>query len=132
MLAAAAQTKIEKYHFAEISPELHPELLSQCGEHLLVRGVHFFGFEGAVGGAVLETVGDGLAVGGQFLARGVGEDVEALEADEQRLSEFLEDVFDVRVGQGGREFHGGVARGAGELREILYVFDAGEELAEFG
>jgi hypothetical protein len=66
-----------------------------------VRGVHFVGFEGAVGGSVKEAAGDGLAVGGEFLAGGVAEDVEALEADEQRLAGFLQDVFDVRVGQGG-------------------------------
>ena len=41
-------------------------------------GVDLFGFEGAGGLAVVEAVGDGLAVGGDFLAGGVGEDVEAL------------------------------------------------------
>jgi hypothetical protein len=51
----------------------------------MARSVHFLGLEGAVGGAVVETVGDGLAVGGEFLAGGIGEDVEALEGNEQRL-----------------------------------------------
>ena len=59
-------------------------------------GVDFFGFERAVGCAVLEAVGDGLAVGGDLLAGGVGEDVEALGGDEQRLGEFGDDGFDLR------------------------------------
>ncbi len=63
--------------------------------------IHFLCFQRAVGSAVLETVGDGLAVGGEFLARRVVEDVEALEGDEQGLGEFEEDVFDLGVGQGG-------------------------------
>jgi hypothetical protein len=66
-----------------------------------VRGIHLFGFQRAVRSAVLEAVGDGLAVGGEFLAGGVVEDVEALEGDEQGLGEFEEDVFDFCVGQGG-------------------------------
>ena len=58
-------------------------------------GVHFLGFEGAVGGAVME------AVGGEFLAGGVVENVEALEGDQQGFGDFEEDVFDFRIGQGG-------------------------------
>jgi hypothetical protein len=54
-----------------------------------VCGVHFFGLEGAVGGAVGEAVGDRLAVGGEFLAGGVVEDVEG---NEQGLGEFEEDA----------------------------------------
>ena len=83
------------------SPELHAEFLGECGEDFLVGGVHFLGFEGAVGGAVEEAAGEGLAVGGECLAGGVAEDVEALEADEQRFAEFLQDVSDVRVGRSG-------------------------------
>ena len=49
----------------------------------------------------MEAVGDRLAVGSEFLAGGVADDVEALEADEQRLAGFLQDVFDVRVGRSG-------------------------------
>ena len=97
-----------------------------------MRGVHFLGFERAVGGAVVEAIGDGLAVGGEFLAGGVGEDIEALEGDEQGLGEFGEHGFDFRVGQGGGEFHRGVARGTGELRQVLDVVDAGEQFAQFG
>lgn len=41
-------------------------------------GVDFFGFERAGGLAVVEAVGDGFAVGGDFLATAVGEDFEAL------------------------------------------------------
>jgi hypothetical protein len=47
-----------------------------------VSRVHFLCFEGAVGGAVLEAVGDGLAVGREFLGSEVVEDVEALEGDD--------------------------------------------------
>jgi hypothetical protein len=46
-------------------------------------------------------------------------------------SELEEDVFDFGVGQGGGHFHRGIARGTGELREVLDVVDAGEQLAEF-
>jgi hypothetical protein len=66
-----------------------------------MSSIHFLGFEGTVGSSVLETVGDGLAVGGEFLAGGVVEDVEALEGDEQGLGECEEDVFDFCVVQGG-------------------------------
>ena len=48
-----------------------------------------------------ETAGEGLAVGGELLAGGIAEDVEALEGNEQWLAEFLQDVFDVGVGQVG-------------------------------
>jgi len=44
------------------SAQLHAEALGQCFEDFLVGGVHFFGFEGAVGGAVLEAVGDGFFI----------------------------------------------------------------------
>lgn len=72
-------------------------------------GVDLVSFERAGGFAVLETVGDGLAVGGDFLAGGVGEDVEALSGNEQGLGEFGDDGFDLRVRRDEREFHRGVA-----------------------
>jgi hypothetical protein len=40
-----------------------------------MRGIDFGGFQGFVGGAVGEGPGEGLAVGGEFGAGGVGEDV---------------------------------------------------------
>jgi uridylate kinase len=49
----------------------------------------------------VESVCNRLAVGGELLAGEVAEDVEALEGDEQGLGEFEEDVFDLRVVQGG-------------------------------
>ena len=72
----ALQATINQRFFA--SPKLHPEPLRQRFEHFLVGGVDLFGFERAGGFAVVEAVGDGLAVGGDLLAGGVGEDVEAL------------------------------------------------------
>jgi hypothetical protein len=42
-----------------------------------VSGINLFRFERAGGFAVMEAVGDGLAVGGDLLAGRVGEDVEA-------------------------------------------------------
>ena len=62
-----------------------------------MRRVHFPGFEGAVRGAVVEAVGDGLAVRGEFPVGGVGEDIEALAGDEQRLGEFEQDGLDLGV-----------------------------------
>ena len=41
-------------------------------------GVDLFGFERAGGVTIVEAVGDGLAVGCDLLAGGIGEDVEAL------------------------------------------------------
>ena len=67
-----------RFSVPQYLPELHPKILRQRFEHFLMGGVHFFGFEGAVGGAVLETVGDGLAVSGQLFAGGIGKNVEAL------------------------------------------------------
>lgn len=51
------------------SPELHPRLGGQRLKHLRVRDVNLFGlFEITDVGAVLEAVGEGLAVGAEFLA----------------------------------------------------------------
>lgn len=61
-----------------ILPEFYPEGFRECYEDVLVGGVKLGG--GAVSGGVtvMEAVGEGLAVGGELLAGGVGEDVEAL------------------------------------------------------
>jgi hypothetical protein len=94
-----SEPEIRVFTFPWTSPELHPDLVGQRFENLLMSCIHFLGLEGAV----LEAVGDGLAVGGDFPAGGVLEGVEVLEGNEQGRGEFEEDVFDLGVGQGGGE-----------------------------
>ncbi len=77
-------------------------------EDFLVCGIDFFGFECAFRGTVVEAVGEGFAVGGDFLAGGIGEEVEAFVGDEERFVGFFEGGFDVGVGDFDGEFHGGV------------------------
>ena len=67
----------------------------------MVSGVKLCRSAVAVCVPIVESVCNRLAVGGELLAGEVAEDVEALEGDEQGLGEFEEDVFDLRVVQGG-------------------------------
>ncbi len=61
-------------------------------------GIDFGGFEGFVAGAVSECPGEGYAVAGDLGAGGVGEDVEDIAGDEERLFLAGEEGGDFGVG----------------------------------
>lgn len=77
------------------------------------------GLEGALGGAIRESIGEGLPIRWHFGAGGVSEDIENLCADEQRFFQCLEVSGDLLRGQIGRGFHGDIARDGWELRQVL-------------
>ena len=100
-------------------------------EYSLVGGVDFGRGEGFLRVAVEEGVGHGFAVGGDFFAGGVAEDVFEFAGDEEFLLGGFHGFEDGGVAQVGRDFHGGVAAGARELRQIGCFEGGGGDLLQF-
>ncbi len=59
--------------------------------------VHLLRFEGTLGGAVGEGVGDGFFIAGKFFSAGVTEMVKAGGRDEKRVREFSKSLLDVCI-----------------------------------
>lgn len=96
----------------------------------MMRGIDFGGFESFVGSAVGEGPGERFAVGREFGAAWVGEDVEEGSADQQGLFDAGEEGGDFGVRHVGGELEGDVTAHAGEAGQVGELGGAGAALAQ--